>query len=123
MFPYEPEERLLLLSSPSETTPEPLVVRTPLLVLRPLKVMAPDDVIPVPPLMAPALVRPVELRLRPPEVMVSPPEATVSPVRPVNAPPLERIEVGVLMKLVNPVADAKLIPLILLVVKLVAASN
>lgn len=41
-----------------------------------------------------------ELTVRVPDVMVSPPLATVSPVKPLRAPPLDSMAVGVLMKLV-----------------------
>ena len=44
-----------------------------------------------------------------------------SPVNPESAPAEERTAVGVLMKLVNPVADAKFIPLITLELVFVAA--
>ena len=49
------------------------------------------------------------------------PEAMEIPVKPESAPPEDRTAVGVLMKLVKPVAEAKLRPLITLALVLVAA--
>lgn len=53
-----------------------------------------------------------------PEILIVPEEE--SPVKPESAPPEERIAVGVLMKLVKPVAEAKLMPLMILALVLVA---
>jgi len=61
---------------------------------------------------APAVIARLPVTMVDPPVMDSPPEATVKPVSPVRLPPDDRLAVGVLMKLLYPVAERKFKPLV-----------
>jgi hypothetical protein len=113
-------------SSVKALAPPDLIVRAPeSAMLLVVKVWEPITVpvmkVPTPALVI--LVVPAKVRLpavmatspavttKPPAVIVSPPEATVKPVRPVRTPAPDNTAVGVLIKLVKPVAEVMLIPL------------
>jgi hypothetical protein len=97
-----PESAMLLVVKVWDPMTVPVIkVPTPALVILvvPLKDRSPAVIATLP-----------EVTVSPPAVMVSPPEATVKPVSPVRLPPDDRIAVGVLIKLVYPVAERKFKP-------------